>query len=72
MANTGAPNSGRSQFFIMVDTRTGLDGKYTVFGEVVEGMDVVKKIESQPGKALSIGGVNPAEKQVIERVLVQE
>ncbi len=41
MANTGAPNSSGSQFFIAYDDQPGLDGQFTVFGEVVDGMDVV-------------------------------
>jgi peptidylprolyl isomerase len=44
MANTGQPNSGGSQFFIMYARRADLDGKYTVFGEVTEGMDVAEKL----------------------------
>jgi len=44
MANTGQPNSGGSQFFITFARRADLDGKYTVFGEVIEGMDVAEKI----------------------------
>jgi peptidylprolyl isomerase len=44
MANTGAPNSGGSQFFITYSRQAGLDGKYTVFGEVIEGMDVADKL----------------------------
>jgi peptidylprolyl isomerase len=44
MANTGAPNSGSSQFFINADYNSHLDNKHPVFGEVIEGMDVVDEI----------------------------
>jgi len=44
MANTGAPNSGSSQFFINVVYNSHLDDAHPVFGEVIEGMGVVDQI----------------------------
>lgn len=44
-------NSGSSQFFIMTENNTSLNGYYTSFGKVIEGMDVVHKIEEVEVKA---------------------
>jgi peptidylprolyl isomerase len=47
MANTGLPKSDAAQFFITFAAATHLNGKHTVCGEVVSGMDVVKKLEQE-------------------------
>jgi peptidyl-prolyl cis-trans isomerase B (cyclophilin B) len=44
MANTGRPNSGSCQFFIVVSDSPHLDGNYSLFGRVIEGMEVVDRI----------------------------
>jgi len=48
MARSANPDSAGSQFFICVADAPSLDRQYTVFGEVVSGMDVVDKIVNQP------------------------
>ncbi len=54
MANTGQPNTGGSQFFLNTVHNSYLDwfspgpSKHPVFGKVVEGMDIVQKIEATP------------------------
>ena len=44
-ANTGRPTSDGSQFFIMYDTSTFLDGKYSIFGELVSGKETLVLLE---------------------------
>ena len=58
MANTGAPNSGASQFFINVVYNSHLDNKHPVFGEVIEGMTVVDKISKVPTDGDPPNGAN--------------
>lgn len=49
MARSADPNSGNSQFFIMFAPNPSLDGNYTIFGQVVEGMQYVDKIKRGNG-----------------------
>jgi peptidyl-prolyl cis-trans isomerase A (cyclophilin A) len=48
MANTGDPHTGSTQFFITDGTPQHLNGKHTIFGQVVDGQDVVTKIAHVP------------------------
>jgi len=59
MARTANPNSANSQFFICFDDATFLDGQYTVWGEVVDGMELVDDLPKgepprSPGKIVSM------------------
>lgn len=45
MARSFLPDSAGSQFYICLEARPDLDGKYTVFGQAIEGFDVIHKIE---------------------------
>ena len=49
MARSGDPNSANSQFFIMFAPAPHLDGQYTIWGQVVQGMDFVDRIKRGSG-----------------------
>ena len=59
-ARSADPDSAGSQFFIMVGKAPSLDNQYTVFGEVVKGMEVADKIVRQPQ--------NPRDNSPLERI----
>jgi peptidylprolyl isomerase len=59
MARAASNDSANSQFFIMLAENPGLNGKYTVVGEVVSGMDVVDKIKKAPAGSPSGAVTDP-------------
>lgn len=67
MARAGDPDSANSQFFIMFADGSSLNGKYTVVGDVVQGMDVVDKLKKAPPGSAS-GAVTDPDKMVTVRV----
>ena len=66
-ARTSDPNSGSCQFFIMHKDNTGLDNQYTIFGRVLEGMDVVDKIVAVPRDSKD----RPLKNVVMESVTIE-
>jgi peptidylprolyl isomerase len=56
MARTSDPNSGNSQFFIMFAPGTSLDGQYTIWGQVVRGMEYVDQIKRGSGPSGMVTG----------------
>lgn len=66
MANTGQPNTDGSQFFLTFVATPWLNGKHTIFGEVVEGLDVLKKLEANGSR-----GGTTTKKMWIEKCTVE-
>ncbi len=62
------PDSGGSQFFVCVTDQTSLDGRYTIFGRVNEGLDVVQAISVAPASGEGL----PNDRVVITSVVIRE
>lgn len=67
MANIGQPNTGGAQFFITHRATSWLNGKHTIFGQVVEGQDVVNAIGKVPRDAND----KPRQPVVIHKVTIE-
>jgi peptidyl-prolyl cis-trans isomerase B (cyclophilin B) len=72
MARASDPNSAGSQFFIMHANAPFLDGKYSAFGKVIEGLDVVDKIvKTGPTDRQANGSVPPEKAVVLQKVEIK-
>jgi peptidyl-prolyl cis-trans isomerase B (cyclophilin B) len=67
MARGDDPASASSSFFIVLARTPSLDGQYTAFGRVVEGLDVVEKLGAAP-----VDGETPIQRVELKRVVVEE
>jgi dolichyl-diphosphooligosaccharide---protein glycosyltransferase len=71
MARTADPNSAGSQFFIITKDSRFLDNQYTVFGRVIDGMEIVDKIEALPINQSSDQPID-FEKAKIQKVIIEQ
>jgi cyclophilin family peptidyl-prolyl cis-trans isomerase len=68
MANSG-PNSNGSQFFITYAPAPDLDGQYTIFGQVIQGMDVARKLNARDP---NMGGALPEASKILTVTITEK
>ena len=77
LARSEDPNSGSTEFYICLVPRPHLDGKYTVFGQLMEGYDILEKIgnteivEQFVGEEKNIAFHTPKEPVIIEKATIE-
>ena len=77
LARSEDPNSGSTEFYICLAPRPHLDGKYTVFGQLMEGYDILEKIgnteivEQFVGEEKNIAFHTPKEPVIIEKATIE-
>ena len=77
LARSADPNSGSTEFYICLVPRPHLDGKYTIFGQLMEGYDILEKIgnteivEQYVGEEQNIAFHTPEEPVIIEKATIE-
>jgi len=75
LAHSAEPNSGNTEIYVCLAPRPHLDGRFTVFGQVIEGMDVLEKIGAVPvNEKFLEGGVafhEPKEPVILRKVRLE-
>jgi peptidyl-prolyl cis-trans isomerase B (cyclophilin B) len=69
MARENDPDTAGSQFFICLATKSHLDGKYTTFGKLIKGDDVLTKIGDTPVSSNSAGEMSKPQNRVVIRAI---
>ncbi len=72
MANTGRPNSGSCQFFVTFGPTISLNDHYSIFGEVVRGMETLKSIEKEPVRSNGRERSLPVKMPVIHSISIHK
>jgi peptidyl-prolyl cis-trans isomerase B (cyclophilin B) len=72
MARSGDPDSASSQFFIVHQDSTFLDGQYAAFGHVTEGMEILEQIAKDARPIDNNGTIPPEQQPVIDSIVITD
>ena len=72
LARGNDPNSGSTTFYICLETRSHLDGKYTLFGQLIQGFDVLEKIGNVEVEERFVGESKVAFHRPLEPVVIEK